>query len=99
MIITSQGKTRLQYTLNLWIWFCPLQNGYSYWYQAISEVKYHTKTYVLCILSTICYTEMCLLFEFGLGKLIHACRLTAESYCQEIFFFFFKYIYTHTYIF
>lgn len=37
-----------------------------------------------CVLTPICYTESCLLFEFGLGKVIHAGAPKAELRCQEI---------------
>lgn len=43
---------------------------------------YHS--WFLCVLTTICYIELCLLFEFGLGKLIRAGALAAESCCQEV---------------
>lgn len=43
---------------------------------------YHSR--FLCVLTTIRYIELCLLFEFGLGKLIRAGALAAESCCQEV---------------
>lgn len=83
MIIASQGKTTLQHALYLLIQFCPLQNGCSFWYQAISKVKHHASIPFMgfmCfgVLTTICYIELCLLFEFDLGKLIHAGALNSR---------------------
>lgn len=72
MIITSQGKAILQYTLNLWIWFFHHRMAIALgvkWSQVPHKYTYHS--WSLYVLTTICYIEWCLLFEFCLGKLIH----------------------------